>query len=62
MTVITLKPKEKPPPRVYVCGCGCENFWLYEDGQIECIECNTFHDHMMGYWKLVDPNDPGEPA
>ena len=43
-------PKPPPPkPQVYVCYCGCEGFWLYRDGRVECHECNTFHDDMTGY-------------
>jgi len=55
MTVLNFKKPEKPAPRVYQCQCGCENFWLYDDGQIECAECNTFHPDMTGYWKTIDP-------
>ena len=44
---------ERAQPKVYVCDCGCENFWLYQDGQVECAACNAFHDGMTGYWKLI---------
>lgn len=56
MTVVSLP--EKPLPRIWECDCGCQNFWLYEDGRIECAECNTFHDAMTGYWKIVDLTAP----
>jgi len=54
-TVIPFKSREKPEEKVYVCNCGNENFWLYQDGRIECTACNTFHEDMIGYWKLIDP-------
>jgi hypothetical protein len=58
MTVIPLEQKAKPPSKIWVCDCGCENFWLYQDGRVECVECNTIHDTMTGYWKIIDPDGP----
>jgi len=58
MTISTFKPKYRPAPRVWKCDCGCENFWLYEDGRIECAECLTFHHSRTGFWKIVDLNAP----
>jgi len=58
MTVENFRPKEKSKPKVWQCDCGCENFWLYEDGQIECAECNTFHHSQTGNWKIVDLTAP----
>ena len=55
-TVVTFRTKEKPRPRIWKCDCGCEVYWLYEDGQVECAECNTFHDAVTGYWQLIDPD------
>jgi hypothetical protein len=58
MTVANFTPKERPQPKVWVCDCGNESFWLYEDGRIECMSCSTFHTTMTGYWKLFDPEAP----
>lgn len=54
MTVTSFPREEKPKTRVWACNCGCENFWLHEDGRIECAECRIFHDSMTGYWRIVD--------
>ena len=58
MTVTDFKAKEQPESKVWVCDCGNESFWLYEDGRIECMDCNAFHTTMTGYWKLFDPEGP----
>jgi len=58
MTVVAFQRKEVPKPKVYVCNCRCENFWLYQDGRVECAECNTFHEDMRGYWKIIAAAEP----
>lgn len=59
MTILAFRGREKPKPKVWQCNCGCEAFWLYEDGRVECQECNTFHDSMTGHWKIIAENDAG---
>lgn len=59
MTVVSFPAKpDKPKPRVWVCNCGCQNFWLYEDGQIECVECGTFHHSETGTWLIANLEAP----
>ena len=59
MSVIEFRRKPPPPTplpeaaAVWQCNCGCEVFWLYQDGRVECPECNVFHDEMTGYWAIV---------
>jgi hypothetical protein len=28
--------------KIYECGCGGQTFFLHQDGQVECVECNCF--------------------
>ena len=58
MTVVPLRPPKRPQPEIWQCQCGCQNFWLYADGRIECAECNRFHDSMTGSWQIIDPTGP----
>ena len=56
MTVIPFrKPEqpEQPKPRIRVCNCRCEAFWLYEDGRVQCMQCDEFHDEVKGQWSLI---------
>ena len=61
MTVIAFTKKEPPKPRIWQCNCDCQAFWLYEDGRIQCMQCDEFHDTMKGQWSLVVA-EPDEPA
>jgi hypothetical protein len=61
VTVVAFTKKEPPKPRIWVCHCRCEAFWLYEDGRIQCMQCDEFHDTMKGQWSLVVA-EPDEPA
>ena len=58
MTIIAFKKPEQPEPRVWVCNCGCGGFWLYEDGRIQCMDCDEFHDSMKGEWSVVEAAEP----
>jgi hypothetical protein len=60
VTVVPFKKPEPKRPRILVCLCECEAFWLYEDGRIQCMGCDTFHDEMKGVWSPVVAED--EPA
>ena len=46
---------------IWVCNCECEAFWLYEDGRIQCRQCDAFADTMKGYWAVVVATED-EPA
>jgi len=61
VTVIAFAKKEPPKPRIWVCNCECEAFWLYEDGSIQCQACNAFANTMKGQWSLVVATED-EPA
>jgi hypothetical protein len=61
VTVIAFAKKEPPKPRIWVCHCACEAFWLYEDGRIQCMQCDEFANTMKGQWSLVVA-EPDEPA
>ena len=61
MTVIAFTKKEPPKPRIWVCNCECEAFWLYEDGSIQCIQCEAFANTMKGQWSVVVATED-EPA
>lgn len=52
--VIKLERASKPEPLVWSCNCGNASFWLYEDGQIQCVACDLMHDGMRGYWGVPD--------
>lgn len=53
MTVIIFRKPELPKPRIWVCSCECEAFWLYEDGRVQCMQCDEFADTMKGQWSVV---------
>jgi len=60
VSVVPFKKPEPKQPRIWVCLCKCEAFWLYEDGRIQCMQCDAFHDEMKGVWSPVVAED--EPA
>jgi len=60
MSVVPFKKQEPKQSRIWVCLCKCEAFWLYEDGRIQCMQCDAFHDCMKGVWSPVVAED--EPA
>jgi hypothetical protein len=62
VTVIAFPKKEEAEPRIWVCNCECEAFWLYEDGRIQCMQCEAFADTMKGQWSVVVAEEPKEPA
>ena len=53
--VIRLSPPKSTAPRWRECNCGCQEFRLYEDGQVQCIECDLMQDEVAGYWTIPDP-------
>lgn len=48
---------EPAPAVVWQCNCGCEHFWLHEDGRIECPDCKTWQDANVdtGRWLICEP-------
>jgi hypothetical protein len=58
MSVVQFKKPEPKKPRIYVCNCRCEAFWLWEDGSIQCMQCDEFHDGMKGVWSPVVEDKP----
>lgn len=61
MAVVEFRRQEPPKPRIWVCNCECEAFWLYEDGSIQCTQCEAFANTMKGQWSVVAV-PPDEPA
>lgn len=44
---------EKREPLIWRCNCGNCAFMLYEDGKVECSECNTFHHEIVEHYTVV---------
>lgn len=38
-------------------GCGCQTYYLHEDGAIECARC---HEFLSKVWKEVDREPAAE--
>ena len=39
----------KEEDRIWICGCGCQTFYAYEDGRIECAVCHEIGSG--GHWR-----------
>lgn len=50
--VISLK---QPEPRIWVCGCGCCTFEMYEDGSARCAMCDGVAGN--GGWMVPDTDE-----
>lgn len=35
------------------CGCGCLSFFLREDGEVECAQCEGEPKDTQGWWRAV---------
>ena len=53
---VRLRP-EPAPESVWQCNCGCQHFWLHEDGRVECPDCGVWQDGMTGYWMICAPKE-----
>jgi hypothetical protein len=60
MSVVPFKKPQPKKPRIRVCDCHNESFWVYEDGRIQCMQCDRFDDGIRGVWSFVVDQD--EPA
>jgi len=37
---------QKEPRIMWICGiCGCQWFWLYKGGDVQCTQCDTMQAH-----------------
>ena len=68
MTVIQFptKPKEielgKVCGGVWTCGCGCQNWVLYENGVVLCPSCNCISSVLAVIQSPVEPSPPTQSA
>jgi hypothetical protein len=50
------KPAE---PKILVCtACRSEAFWLYQDGRVQCMRCDTFDHDVTGCWSPIAQEPP----
>lgn len=40
----------RPPPRIWVCDCGCSTFELWADGSSKCAACGSNHEGHGSGW------------
>lgn len=43
------KRKEGNEDEAWSCSCGCAQFWLLGNGEIQCIRC---YKRVAGYWNF----------
>ena len=58
MTNIVDFPKPDSEDVVWQCGCGCLSFWLREDGELQCVQCDAIVQADVGDWRVRLPELP----
>ena len=59
MSVVPFKKPEPKKPQDLGLPLPLRGFWLYEDGRIQCMQCDEFHDEMKGVWSpVVEDSEP----
>lgn len=54
--VVQLRPSEDKAPMIWTCGCGSQQFYLYDTGLTECYICGT--EAPNGTWRENVKEDP----
>ena len=54
MTVVCLKKEvEKKEPLIWLCNCGNGSFTIYQDGSLQCAECDTWQNDVVEHRAVV---------
>jgi hypothetical protein len=49
--VIKITKKKKSDANLWMCGCGCMQFFIHEHNGIECCSCNDMNQMIQAHIK-----------